>query len=154
VIEMVNGGIQREGVLRAARRQGRLLSRLSGAGEVDAWVQTESLGALLLNVSGGGARSRRRWENDTPVAARIIAAAAAIGPEVPARTGLEERLRELAPGVFAYIQAGGPGLIAWVSRTPPSSATTTQWSSTPPAPMHAKSSSLPQRQSAASRSGD
>jgi len=48
-----------------------------------------------------------------PVAAQIIAATPPpSNPKFPPVPGWKNELRELAPGVFAYIQAGGPGLIA------------------------------------------
>jgi cyclase len=48
-----------------------------------------------------------------PVAAQIIAATPPpADPGFPAVPSWKNELRELAPGVFAYIQAGGPGLIA------------------------------------------
>ena len=52
VIKMVNGGIQRVKEFCAQHvAKGDYFPGCPGAGEVDAWVQTESLGALLLNVS-------------------------------------------------------------------------------------------------------
>jgi cyclase len=48
-----------------------------------------------------------------PVAAQIIAATPPPSdPGFPAVPSWKNEMRELAPGVFAYIQAGGPGLIA------------------------------------------